>query len=113
MKRLWFLIFFVLCLGTVAPVFAGENALGLDDSNHYDIYISSYSGGGLSVLKDVEIIAVKNILDRKFLLIRTDFFNSKKTEGLVGFDNIHAILPTDRSRPIQAVSDQNLQYLMK
>ena len=98
--QLTFFLFF--CLIAARPLFAAENVLGLEDTNHYDIYISGY-GGSVSVLKDVDIIAVKHLYDRNFLLIRTDTFNAKKSEGLIAFDSIQAILPTNRSSPLQNV----------
>lgn len=91
-------VFLLCCLGMAlasSPALAAENALGLDDSTHYDIYIAAY-GDAITVLRDVDIVAVKQIANETFLLVRTDTFNAKRSEGLVAFSSIRAILPANR-----------------
>src|SRR5438105_162421 len=87
------LICFPLAIGST--VMAAENQLGLDDSIHYDIYIAGY-GDVLTVLKDVDIVAVKQFYNETFVLVRTDTFNAKRSEGLISFTSIRAILPANR-----------------
>ena len=90
-----FLLFIGLGLAAVSPVKGAVNPLGLDDQNHYDIYIAGY-GDVLSVIRSVDILAVKEFAGQTFMLIRTDTFNAKRSEGLISFASVRAILPSGR-----------------
>lgn len=96
--------------GTI--VSAAENPLGLDDQNHYDIYIAGY-GDALTVLKSVDILAVKEISGVSFLVVRTDTFNAKRSEGLIAFFSIRAILPSLRATLDVISADINATSKMK
>ncbi len=85
-------------------VSAGENVLGLSDTNQtYDLYLQG-SDGGASVIKNVEIVDIKTIQNLVFLVINTDTFASKRSQGLIRFDYVQAILPSYRSAQFQGTS---------
>ena len=89
---------FFLWLGFAggSAALAAENSLGLDDQNHYDIYLSGY-GDSLTVIRNVDILSLKEFGGQTFLLIRTDTFNAKRSEGLLNFASIRAVLPAGRA----------------
>ena len=100
-KILWiFLGGMVLSVFMITPVLAGENVLGLDDSNTYDIYMADYTGS-FTVIKNVDIVGVKDLFGKKFLAIQTESFNPKASEGLIMLDYIRAILPAHKILAIQ------------
>ena len=105
---LWVVLFFILAMAK--PLFAALNAIGLDDVNHFDVYISGYSGSSF-LLKSVDIIGIREVQGRRFMVVRTDSFNAKSSEGLIAFESILAILPTDRSGPLQNLQLQPMQIL--
>jgi len=100
MRKLFLTIFF--CLVAAASLWAAENPLGLDDAVRYDIYLNNYQGGTL-VLKSLDIVVLKEIHGRQFLVIRTDNFAPGKSEGLIAFDSVLAILPALRYVPMQTI----------
>lgn len=90
------------------PVSAGENVLGLSDTNQtYDLYLQG-SDGGASVIKNVEIVDIKTIQNLVFLVINTDTFASRRSQGLIRFDYVQAILPSYRS--VQFPGTSQIKY---
>lgn len=87
-----------VCLISIAS--SAQNVLGLDTGTAYDIYIGSGSDD-LSVIKDVVITDLRNIGGVVFLVIQTDSFEGKRSEGLVLLNNIRAVLPSSRMRTLQ------------
>ena len=93
LKTLFSVIILLVLMST--PVLAGENVLGLDDSNVYDIYVADDTGS-FTLIKNVDIVGVKDLFGKKFLVIQTDGFNPKASQGLIMFDYIRAILPAHK-----------------
>ena len=99
-----FLIFSFIFLATFCVKAAqGENVLGLDSRQYYDIYIGSYNDS-LSVIRNVEIVGFNEVKNLTFLVIRTDNFEGKRSEGLIMLNYIRAILPSHGVTQIQGVS---------
>jgi len=88
-----------LWLGLAVPAFA-ENPLGLQDNHDYDIYVG-YPGGEQIVIQTVRIMGVKEIYDEVFLVVRSDSFDAARSEGLVKYDRILAVLPSHRGTVLQ------------
>jgi hypothetical protein len=95
--RLRTLCAFVIICGTMtSPVIADENILGLEDHINYDIHIGGYHFGASQVVQNVEIIGLRDIAGLTFLVIQSDRFLGKRSQGLILFQNIQAILPAHR-----------------
>lgn len=73
-----------------------ENVLGLDAKGSYDIYVG-YEDNSLSVIKNVTIVGLRDIKGVNFLVIQTDTFDSKRSEGLIQFSFVRAVLPSYRA----------------
>ncbi|MCK5581055.1 MAG: hypothetical protein KAJ18_07250 [Candidatus Omnitrophica bacterium] len=102
-KIVWLIVFAVGCLFVPCEYLsAEENALGLSKQNDYNIYITG-EDGSLSVIRGVEVVGFRTIEDVKFLVVRTDTFDAKRTEGLILFDYIRVILPSHKTLQIQPV----------
>ena len=74
---------------------AEENMFGLDARGNVDIYLQSYDE--LVVIRNVEIIDFREVHDKIFLVIQTDHFEGKRSEGLILYDYVRAILPSHRT----------------
>ena len=72
-----------------------ENPLGLSSSVYYDVYIGA-GDEGVSVIRNVKVVDVREISGVLFLVINTDIFKQSRSEGLVALAHVHAILPTAR-----------------
>ncbi len=75
--------------------FAREIFLGLDSNTYYDIYIGG-PNENTSVIKNVQIVDIREHEDITFLIIRAASFGGKGSEGLVVLENIKAILPSHK-----------------
>jgi len=75
------------------PAGAMENELGLDSKLNYDVYIGSKDNSG-TVIKGVQIVELRQVRDKYFLIVQTDDFAGKKSEGLIALDYVQAVLPS-------------------
>ncbi len=105
LKILSFLGLMILSLNSQLK--ADENVLGLDSKALYDIYIGA-NDAGVWAIKNVEIIGFRQINEVEFLVIRVDYFDAKRSEGLIRYDYVRAVLPSNKS--IQVEGSQNIQY---
>jgi hypothetical protein len=114
-KKEWFMMSFLpqearcvlsvaIAAGLVLWFFTGlaaakENLLGLDDKIRYDIYLDSHDD--LGVIKNIEIVDVRELFNKTFLVIHTDTFSVRTSQGLVALDAVKAILPSYLSAVFQ------------
>jgi len=70
------------------------NALGLDDRTYFDIYFGG-DDDSVTVIRNVKIADLKEIAGETFLVIQTQFLDAKRSEGLVAFRHVRAILPAN------------------
>jgi hypothetical protein len=89
----------------ITPAASKENILGLDDRTKYDIYLGNENGFG--IIKSVEIADVRELFNKTFLVIRTDTFDSRASEGLIALEAIQAILPAHRAVFMQSIGQIN------
>jgi len=85
----------VLCLGPFSFAQCEESVLGLNAKTQYDIYIGG-AEEGLSLIRAVMIEDLREIRGVAFLVIRTDTFDAKRSEGLIAFHHIRAIIPSHK-----------------
>lgn len=84
----------VFLLLFIPPAQAVElNEKLFDDKVQYDIYLRN-NDDDYSVIVNVEIVRVEEILGRRFLVVRPHEFTLNSADGFVAFDAIQAILPS-------------------
>jgi len=94
---------FALAGTIVSPAAAGENILGLNDSEPYDIYVGDYNDA-LSVIRNVDITDLRDVGGTMFLVIQTDSFVSRRSMGLIQLSAVKAILPSQRTSVLPATT---------
>ena len=75
----------------------------------YDIYFSSFNGG-LAIIENTEILGIKEVGGKRFLVIKSKGFKLEEGEGYVLFDSIAAILP-DRNFKVNKESANGTNVL--
>ncbi|MCR4336187.1 MAG: hypothetical protein NUV91_00050 [Candidatus Omnitrophica bacterium] len=101
MRMTRFLFIAFLIFGPVQVVFAEPNILGLNPDTNYDIYVSGVNGG-TTVIQDVDIVGFRDVKGIAFLVVHTDSFEGKRSEGLVRLDYVQAVIPTHKRANIQS-----------
>lgn len=86
---------FILLGGSRISLAQTENPLGLSLNVYYDVYIGA-GDEGVSVIRNVKVVDIREISGVLFLVINTDIFKQSRSEGLVALAHVHAILPTAR-----------------
>lgn len=86
------LIFVLGVLPAVSSFAADANFF--EAKANYDIYLQG-TEKELTVIADVEILRVQEILGRTFLVIRPADFTLNPKEGFILFDAVRAILPNN------------------
>lgn len=106
-KRI-FLVFIVMALllltGKTAHAVEVDKGL-FDNKVQYDIYLKN-NESDYTVVVNVDIVRVEEILGRKFLVVRPHDFTLNSADGFVAFDAIQAILPC---RQIKVKSGERLR----
>ena len=80
---------------------AALNNFGFDDSLKYDIYFTS-GEDTVSVVKSIQILEVRDVAGRKFLVVKSQGFKLKPEDGFILFDAIVAIFP-DRNFDVKGI----------
>ena len=87
---------------------ADENVLGLQTNGSYDVYIGG-SDQDLPAVRNVHIVALREIKGLTFLIIQTDSFAGKRSKGLILLNYAIAILPTFGITPVQGITKINVK----
>lgn len=88
-------IIFIFTVMSASKALAANNVLGLDDNERFDIFIGT-ADNNFWVIKDVRVIDFRDIKNVLFLVIQSDTFNAKASEGLILLSSIQAIIPTNK-----------------
>lgn len=84
----------------LVPAVSAQNSLGFQDNLDYDVYIGN-PGGETIVIQSVQIIGIRDIADERFLVIRSDKFDAARSEGVVRYSSVLAVLPSYRTTILQ------------
>ena len=98
---LFFICFFTFCVFSGEAV-AANNVLGLYADTDYDIYLKGQSED-MAVIQNVKIVDFKEIRGMVFLVIQGEKFDIKESTGLVLFESINAVLPSNRLTKVKNV----------
>ena len=101
------IILLVVIAGSAMNVLAAD-ATFFEPKASYDVYLGG-SEKELTVIADVEILRVQEILGRTFLVIKPSDFTLNPKEGFILFDSVHAILPNNNVK-FQNTGRQSIKF---
>lgn len=104
-RQVLIVAFTAAALLAARPAAAQNNPLGLREQGRYDLYFSGNQS--LNLIRNVEIVDVRKIEGRLFIAIEADAFASKRSEALIAFDAVQAVIPTQMGLRVEAAPPSN------